>query len=58
MSAVASSESTLNLKYKVRYPCRNCVYFDVCGLYLRTEPCSGRMTKRQQKKAKVSVSES
>lgn len=53
MSAVAPSESTLNLKHKVRYPCRNCVYFDVCGLYLRTEPCRGRVTKRQQKKNNI-----
>ena len=33
----------------VKYPCRNCIYFAQCGLYLRTEPCRGRVTKRQQK---------
>ena len=33
----------------VRYPCRNCIYFAQCGTFLRTEPCSGRVTKRQLK---------
>ena len=34
---------------KVKYPCRNCVYFKVCGDNMRTESCKGRMTKREQK---------
>lgn len=28
-----------------KYPCRNCVYFNVYGYYTRTEPCEGRQTK-------------
>ena len=36
----------------VKYPCQGCVYFAVCGSNTRTEPCSGRITKRQQKAAK------
>lgn len=32
----------------VKYPCRNCVYYAVCGSNSRTEPCDGRKTKREQ----------
>ena len=32
------------------YPCRNCVYFEVCGSNTRTEECKGRQTKSEQKK--------
>ena len=31
------------------YPCRNCIYFKVCGSNVRTEPCSGRTTKTDKK---------
>ena len=34
----------------VKYPCRGCVYFNVCGENTRTEPCNGRKTKSEQKK--------
>ena len=34
---------------KVRYPCRNCVYFDACGDTNRTEFCEGRKTKFEKK---------
>lgn len=33
----------------VKYPCRNCVYFKICGENTRTEPCKGRQTKTEQK---------
>ena len=29
------------------YPCRNCIYFKECGENMRTEPCDGRITKRE-----------
>lgn len=32
-----------------KYPCRGCVYFKVCGESTRTEPCYGRMTKRERR---------
>lgn len=35
----------------VKYPCRNCVYFNVCGYYTRTESCKGRQTKQNTNKA-------
>ena len=34
---------------KVKHPCRNCIYFKTCGDNMRTEPCKGRITKREQK---------
>ena len=34
---------------EIMYSCRNCVYFKVCGDNMRTEPCKGRITKREQK---------
>lgn len=33
------------MKNKVKYPCRNCKYFKVCGQLTRTEPCNGRKLK-------------
>ena len=36
--------------YKVKYPCRNCIYFKACGDNMRTEPCKGRKTKSELKK--------
>ena len=35
---------------KAKYPCRNCVYFEICGDNTRTEPCKGRKTKGEKKK--------
>lgn len=32
-----------------QYPCRNCVYYKVCGENTRTEKCDGRMTKSERK---------
>lgn len=37
-------------KPTVKYPCRSCIYFDACGSSTRTEPCSGRVTAREQKR--------
>ena len=34
-----------------KHPCQNCVYFPVCGEHTRTEPCEGRQTKTDVKKA-------
>lgn len=34
----------------VKYPCRNCIYFKVCGENARTMPCKGRKTKSEAKK--------
>ena len=31
------------------HPCVGCVYYKVCGNTNRTEPCYGRMTKREKK---------
>lgn len=33
-----------------KYPCRNCIYFKVCGENTRTKPCDGRTTKTDKKK--------
>lgn len=30
-----------------KYPCRNCVYYFVCGDNTRTHPCKGRLTKTE-----------
>ena len=35
---------------QVKYPCKNCVYFDVCGSNTRTKKCEGRKTKTEKKK--------
>ena len=34
----------------MKYPCRNCTYFDACGDSERTEPCKGRKSKPQKRK--------
>lgn len=34
----------------VKYPCRGCVYYHICGSYSRTEKCDGRATKRDLKR--------
>lgn len=36
---------------EVQYPCRNCIYFDVCGDNMRAAQCDGRRTKRDVKGA-------
>lgn len=33
----------------VKKPCIGCVYFNACGSTTRTEPCNGRVTKKQRK---------
>ena len=33
----------------MKYPCRNCIYFNECGSNVRTEKCYGRVTKTQKK---------
>lgn len=33
----------------VKYPCKGCIYFRVCGSNTRTEICNGRKTKSQKK---------
>lgn len=39
----------MNNKIMPKYPCRGCVYFQVCGDNTRTHPCEGRQTKTEQK---------
>lgn len=36
----------------VKKPCIGCIYFKACGSTTRTEPCAGRVTKRQKEKEK------
>ena len=36
-----------------KHPCQSCVYYRVCGESTRTEPCNGRMTKRELKESQV-----
>lgn len=36
------------MKTDVKYPCRNCVYFNQCGDNQRTQYCAGRKTKRNK----------
>lgn len=36
----------------MKYLCRNCIYFSVCGNNMRTEKCKGRKTKKENKKEK------
>lgn len=42
-------EEYINLSYKnknnVKYPCRNCKYFEICGNTNRTQKCNGRELK-------------
>lgn len=38
-------------KVACKYPCRSCVYFEVCGDNMRTMPCDGRQTKSQKKRS-------
>ena len=38
----------MDKKIEVKYPCRNCVYFDQCGDGSRTVPCAGRLTQRER----------
>ena len=30
------------------HPCQGCVYYKACGESTRTEPCYGRITKRER----------
>ena len=34
----------------MKYPCRNCAYFDACGDSERTMPCKGRQPKPTKRK--------
>lgn len=34
---------------QVKKPCIGCVYYDACGSNTRTEPCEGRVTKRERR---------
>lgn len=49
----ASSTDCLNALYEIthppKYPCRNCIYFKVCGSTNRTRPCEGRETRGGKK---------
>ena len=43
-------ENKIQKTKSVKYPCRNCVYFNQCGDNMRTHPCAGRQTKSERKK--------
>ena len=34
----------------VQKPCIGCIYYKACGSTTRTEPCMGRVTKREKTK--------
>lgn len=34
---------------KVKKPCIGCIYYAACGSSTRSEPCKGRVTKREKK---------
>jgi len=36
----------------VKYPCKNCKYFQACGKISRTELCQGRELASKRKKRK------
>ena len=43
-------------KFKqVKKPCIGCVYYDACGCSTRTEPCEGRITKRERRQSDDTV---
>ena len=35
---------------KIKYPCRNCAYYNACGDSDMAEPCKGRVVKTETKK--------
>lgn len=39
----------------IKYPCRNCSYYNACGDFDRTEPCKGRVVKTETKKDKATA---
>lgn len=41
------------MKKQIKKPCNNCIYYQACGSTNRTEPCSGRKTKTEQKKERA-----
>lgn len=43
---------------KLKYPCRNCAYKAACGNTNRTQPCAGRITPNEQRKALQKFKES
>lgn len=47
-----ASTECMNILYEIthppKYPCRNCIYFKVCGNTNRTRPCEGRETKTKK----------
>ena len=34
---------------EVKFPCRSCIYFKVCGKSTHTYPCEGRKTEKEKK---------
>ena len=36
-------------KVMPKHPCQGCVYYKACGESTRTDPCYGRMTKRERR---------
>ena len=48
-NVVQKSIQNVDKRKQVKKPCIRCVYYDACGCNTRTEPCEGRMTKRERK---------
>lgn len=46
---VQKSAQNRDKRKQVKKPRIGCVYYDACGCSTRTEPCEGRMTKRERK---------
>lgn len=34
----------------VQHPCISCIYYEQCGTTTRTQPCTGRKTKKEQRR--------
>lgn len=37
-------------RIEVKFPCRNCKYFEACGDKDRAKPCDGREKKAKERK--------
>lgn len=46
---IIAKETDLEEKGDPVYPCRNCLYFQICGDNMRTAPCKGRETKTSRR---------
>lgn len=49
-TVIVNIEAVAKTAKSVKYPCRNCIYYDTCGESGRTHPCDDRKTKSEAKK--------